>query len=214
MASPKIKKPTRQTRSWMGTLCLTNRTHYRTGDLKKLVRKAMEETGVWQDRPCTVLVDYARQTGQRTIDGASFYGQGRYPGGRPGGEFGPHEHRWWRLALPPDLVELTPKQITAAAQIAQHEIDHTRGLTHADMVKWWKVPVPWSDGLEIRAKAAALSKPKPPADVKAREALARIEAAIEAEEKRHATNIKRLRTRRRKALASVRYYERKAEANG
>lgn len=196
--------------SKFGNVRLVNETHYQTRDLKRFVRAAMEEAGVWEDGiSCTVKVDYCRTGLGRHIDGADFYGLGRYPQGRPG-DHGhlPGERRWWRLALPKGLAELTRKQVRGAAQIAQHEIDHTRGLSHKDMVNWWTMPTPWADGLQVRARVAALAVPaKVDREAKAREAVERLDGLIEKEEKRHSRAMKALRTRRGKATRSVRYYE-------
>jgi len=71
----------------------------------------------------------------------------------------------------------------------------------------------WLDGKLCKKPKLVVPTPEPTKLDKARAELVRVDELIEREEKRHARNLKRLRTRRAKAKRSVSYHERKTEAS-
>lgn len=194
---------------------IRNETHYRGDDLRRFIRAAMTEAGLDDGSPCIVYIDYAKQTGVRTAGGATFYGSAWSP--KRG------VVRRWRLSLPPKLENLSPAQIKMAAQIATHELDHTKGLSHRDMAKWWTMPVVWSEGLQVRArkpktKSGAAISVSPPAPgeptlemMRAAREVFRCEEELEYIRLGFERSVKRWTKKLDKAKRSERYYERKNE---
>jgi hypothetical protein len=208
MKHPKRKTPT--VRRWRH-ITVQNWTHFRDDDVLAFVRANMAEAGV-DTRTCVVKVDYAKKPG-RQCEGAAFYGLGRYPSGGEGGDYRVGETRWWRMAFPQDVDNLSEKQIRFACQIAQHEIDHTRGLGHADMIWWGDIPTEFAAGLQMRMRALPVKKAAVPQSRReqSRAELERVEKRIAEIEEKHAATMKRWKKKLRSARASWSYYERNPE---
>ena len=172
------------------SLRLKNDTTFRTDDLKLLVRYALRERGV-ADRLYWVRVHWNRR--RWTAIG----GWGSY--------HVPH----FRLTIPYWMRgrDLAPEEIELLCKVALHEIDHTLGLRHGEMICMWReMPVPaWAAGLVVRLKVATEKKPKEPLTVRRAEHVAKMLERAERRLKIAQTVAKRWRVKQR-------YYERKAAA--
>lgn len=171
---------------------VTNTTHYRTEDLRRLAAAALKAEGLKQRR---YLVEF--------VPGRTNYVRG----------WGYYYRRHIRIMIPTMHLcrneaagrcrrEKRPcfEDVTQVAQVIVHELGHNRGLHHDEMRTLTHLDVAWCSGMSIRAKAA---KPKQQRD-------------IMAERSAHATEMLEKWTKKRKAAETrekhwrgkVRYYER------
>ena len=133
-------------------LTIHNETGWRGDDLRRLFRAGLVACGA--DSRRTIWVQYHRDC-RRWI---SVRGLGKY-----GEWWGDVYSQGWgiRMWVPhPGFVQdqidgevLTVKQI---AQVFEHEVYHTLGMTHREMardLRWCKQSVPWSEGLRLRPRA-------------------------------------------------------------
>ena len=90
------------------------------------------------------------------------------------------------------------------AQVLIHEIDHTLGLRHRDMIKSSEIDASWARNFVVR--------PKPPKPEPAIEQVVRKRYELVLERiKRNETRLKRIKTSLKKLHRRKRYYERKFE---
>jgi hypothetical protein len=106
---------------------MSNRTEFRTDDLKKIFSTAISSVGditrVWY---ITVGYRYTKEAGD--CHGWAYLNTGRF-----------------HISLPhwPSNVKMNE-----LCQIIQHEIDHCLGLNHVEMLNWWKLKPTWNKELE------------------------------------------------------------------
>ncbi len=169
-------------------LVLQNKTEWSTRDLRKFLIAGMQAKGVHHR---VVEVIHGRQNAHHGIAWVNT------------------DHL--RLSLPgPSAVKHGAKvDYLKLAQVFEHEIDHTLGLTHKDMLDWWLLRPTWHEGLTIAwcgqdklamdpsQRAAALSATIEQRRQHARRMLQRAE-----------TRLKRARTIQQKWSKKVAYYER------
>lgn len=183
----------------MPRLRLENETKWSSRDLRRFILAGMRHKGCG-DR--TVTVVYGK--------GSALRGWGEYPTyWGVGGKRVSHEGRRIQLTLPgPSFTSqmaelgLEPINYLTLAQVLEHEIDHTLGLEHKDMIDWWELQPTWHEGLSIEwhepaKKAARQSAPE------------KREAHARAMLKKAETRLKRSKTIRDKWAKKVAYYERK-----
>ncbi len=139
---------------------ISNKSSYRTDDLRKLVTLALKEEGMWVPGPSYYVVnirdckgDWCHGRGfirheNFTLKIPTMHGATESWGGKPG------DRKKY-------VDELPAVKVLQLAQVAVHEIAHNRGLNHQDgMCDWWNVDVPWAEGLVIRVAEAAKPKTK------------------------------------------------------
>lgn len=115
------------------TLNLVNKTAWSSRDLRQFLLAGMRAKGV-EDR--TVIVTYGKWDAH---NGLGWY---RYP--------------QLQLSLPgPTAIARAlakgeePIRYLELAQVLEHEIDHTLGLGHREMMDLWKLRPTWHQGLTI-----------------------------------------------------------------
>lgn len=179
---------------------LTNKTHWRTDDLRALIAAALDADGIGT-QGMHVTVEPAKRSNRRWCSGYAWLRGSsihvRVP--QPMGEWG---------ALPDHLRD-------DLARVVIHEAAHCRGVEHADM--HGNLKRDWRGGTDDRdvSFAAAIwvrAKPvkvKSPVDHVARRAAHAAAKLAEAERR-----LKLARTIAAKWRAKVRYYERRAAAQG
>lgn len=184
-------------------LNITNHGSYRTDDLRKLISAALRAEGMWAPNGwCQVEVEDCKGNnchGLATIGIPAF--KLMLPTLR-----GPSDNRRkFFEKLPVYLV----KQL---AQVAVHEIGHTQGMRHDEMVDWWEFEVPWADGLKVRLAESAKPKKVTPLE-RAERRSAHVDKKVAEVERKLL-----LLSRRKKALGKTlrgwrrkqRYYEKRA----
>lgn len=120
----------------MMTLHLENITHWRDGDLRKLLRTGIEYEGMDHVGNYIVEVSYVRT---RRVSGWGYFNRRHFRLHLP------RVTSQTTMAMPTDLVLETAKVIV-------HEIGHNRGLRHKDMLWWENLDVSWAEGLVLRRK--------------------------------------------------------------
>lgn len=186
-------------------LKITNTSSYRTDDLRKLITLALKEEGMWS--PGGHYSVEVRDCKGNSCHGVGWYNTNQFLLSLPT-YCGPAGQRQKYAQELPDL------RVAQLARVAIHEIGHTKGLHHEDMVNWWELEVPWAHGLVIRV--AEKAKPKVVTmdariEARAKKAdakVAEIEAKLLDLSKKEKALWKRLRGWRRKQ----RYYLKKAAA--
>lgn len=93
------------------------------------------------------------------------------------------------------------------ARTLDHEIDHTFGLVHKDMISAHERDVSWAAGLELPRRA---KRAPPSAEERRALAVAKREEHARAMLKKARTRMKRAKTIERKWAKKVAYYDRKA----
>ncbi len=172
---------------------VTNDTRWNTTDLRRLFAKGLRSMEV--KTPRNVYVRYRRDLNPHStwVGGRAWLNSSRI-----------------EIYLPrPERVD-GRLDITDLAQTWVHEVQHTQGFRHRDMVCSSKLRVPWSAGMGVRLdppkeqRAAA----KPSIDSKVGHAEKML--------KRAATRLKRAKTLHDKWFRKVRYYQlqrKRKEAN-
>jgi hypothetical protein len=164
-------------------LDIENKTRWSTYDLRGFFLAAMKERGI-----DTLTVEVV-------------YGRGDHVGGR-----GSYHLPWIKLMIPSG-PEINMRQL---AQVTLHEIDHTLGLDHKDMVDWWEIEPTFHEGLSIRWKET----PKKTAEQRVAARTAAVEqraAHARGMLKKARTRLKRAKTIEAKWAKKVRYYERQGK---
>jgi hypothetical protein len=192
-------------------LKIENHTNWSTRDLRGLIIAGMNHVGV-QGRK-HFIVKYRRFHGRGC--------QGRARLGRRTDWLPDYEHGkvhvseaetvWLFLDRPEPswILPVAGGWVTDLAQTIEHELMHTLGHQHRQMVKPWKLPVLWAEGRTVRwippkpkpARAEALATAVQRREARARKRL----ATLEAQHKRTAALIVKWRAR-------VRYYDHKVAA--
>ena len=170
---------------------IRNETYYRTGDLRKLFKAGFEAEGV-NSRGYYIRVCYARQA---WATGYGFYNSKSLCVRLPSLETIKR-----RMALRVHKLQVVEVNVKRVAQVFVHEVGHTLGLRHREMVKSSSIEVSWSEGMEIRKKEVV---PIPKTDPK----LVRFEHAKE-KLREHEGKLRREAKLVRKWKKKVRYYER------
>lgn len=183
-------------------LTITNGTRWSGRDLRRMVRACMDHLGVAERK--VVAINYHKRRRRPTCtDGRAVIGQ--YQGNADTGFHVVEGVRVW-LELPRPG---TPIDVLELPQVIEHELMHTLGHHHNNMVPWWRLPVPWAAGLTVAwrpERAKPTRQQAVAAAVRQREALARKHlAALEAQAVRQAKLLAKWRAR-------VRYYDRRAAA--
>ncbi len=130
-------------------LKIKNTSSYRTDDLRKLITLALKEEGMWSAGG-SYFVQVRDCKGNR-CHGLGWYNTSQFLLSLPT-YYGPSGQRKKYAQELPDLG------VAQLARVAIHEIGHTKGLHHEDMVNYWDIEVPWAHGLVIRV--AEKAKPK------------------------------------------------------
>lgn len=173
---------------------IINRTKYRTDDLRRFFAAGLKALGA--DSNKTVKVGYSR-AGAFSCSGYACYGWEMPDGYREG--------RLIYMGLPQSADDsATLKKI---AQVFEHEIGHSQGLTHKEMAPSETLEPIWHEDLPLRQREAVSVTETRLARSVAREARAR--AAVERLER----EIRRKTRLLQKWRARVRYYERRACAS-
>jgi hypothetical protein len=181
-------------------LRITNHTRWSTRSLRTLITAGMNHVGV--TGPKHFSIEYRT----RRTPGCS-HGEAAVGRQTPwhDGAVVVHEAINVQLYLPRVDESLSVVQL---AQVIEHELMHTRGWKHRDMVPHWSLPVPWAEGYAV----AWCPPPPKPTHQQATAAVQR-----EARARRHVARLEAqaLRTARllAKWRARVRYYDRKAAAS-
>lgn len=172
---------------------LTNQTQWSTADLKRFLVAGLRAKGADVER-MRITIYTSKRGGPLGVGGYAWYDSHRLKLGAPKVEFATEGR-------------MTAEQLLRMAQVLEHEIDHTFGLRHGEMLPSTQLRPTWQEGLEIRVQAPKPTKPKP--SLKERRAeLARKQLAVWEAKVRRAEN--RAKYWRRK----VRYYERTTPATG
>lgn len=121
---------------------LQNKSIWNTGDLRKFLAVCFEQVGVEHTGYIVEIVN--RNNGKYWIRGLASYTQKCVKLFLPisheySGSDGKTEYR--------DITELNLKEL---AQVTLHEIDHTRGLHHKDMIKYRDIECEWSKDYRIK----------------------------------------------------------------
>lgn len=125
-------------------LKITNRTDWRTDDLRRVFQAGMRAVGI-ADQYRYVTVIYSR---------TKVSGYAHYHGGPV------------RMHVPrPKRIKDRERFTRSVAQVWEHELYHTINVKHREMdrdLRWCCQPVPWAEGLEVRERGTkAPSKPAP-----------------------------------------------------
>ncbi len=184
-------------------LKITNTSSYRTDDLRKLITLALKEEGMWSPNGRYFVT--VRDCKGNSCHGVGWYNSSQFLLSLPT-YWGPSGQRKKHAQELPDF------RVAQLARVAIHEIGHTKGLHHGDMVNYWDIEVPWAGGLVIRVAESA--KPKTTTtDERVEERAMKVDAKVLEIEgklldltKREKALWKRLRGWRRKQ----RYYLKKA----
>lgn len=188
-------------------LRIKNATHYDRRDLYALIAAGLRALG--DDRQYVVTVRYGRGSGLYS-SGWAYYNSGTIRLCIPRGKRDMATGR----RVPYD--EMPADAVTDMARTLAHEIAHTNGVSHAEMNCCHKrehnggtdnAPVPWAEGLRVRAKAV---EPAPIVliDSVVAERAAHAAAMLSTWERK----VKAAKTRCAKWRRKVAYYERKAAA--
>ena len=173
---------------------ISNKTEWDTRDLRTYFLRGLKAKGA-DPRKYRIYVHYSKAGG-------------RAPAKRRGGkiegwvdENGISMHGWARLNLP-IITMFTPRgefDLDYFGRVFEHEIDHTLGLHHKDMIDIRKMNPLWVKGLSIQKKK---TKEKQVKNVV-------VERANHAEKmmKKWERNIKRAETHFKKWKKKVKYYE-------
>ena len=176
---------------------VVNGTAYDTRDIRRFLSAGMRAKGVeWRE----VIIDYGK--------GSALSGWGVL-----GTEGDCNRHGITiRLTLPsPAFVAecradgTDPIGYKGLAQVFEHEIDHTLGLKHKDMVGYWTLEPTWHEGLTIRFVEPEVVD----CATAARQRAAAREEHVRAMLKKAETRLRRAKTIRDKWARKVRYYDRK-----
>lgn len=173
---------------------LINKSRWDTGDLLKFLRECFKRAG-------SDIRDYTIEIGNTSSSGIR--GLGSYT------------RCWLKLRIPKQSkVSIIGLNGTAAiefrdavntvelAQVAIHEVGHTQGLHHRDMISYKEIDASWAKDSVIRPKQL---KARPTMDEIIRKRYEKIRANI----KRKETRMKRLKTSLKKLHNRRKYYERK-----
>ncbi len=186
-------------------LRIDNQTRWDTRDLRRFILAALRHKGAG-DRH--VSIGYGKH--------GDVGGWGSYPDNRREASDrrrGCREGATMRLTLPgPGWVaahERDPIDLRQLAQLLEHEIDHTLGLTHDDMLDWWTLEPTWHKDLIVRWRTP--NQCESAVVMRERHARAMLAKADERIEKRK-TQLRIAKTARTKWAKKVAYYDRKEAA--
>jgi len=179
-----------------------NKTRWDTRDLRKFFLAGLKALGASKDK--TIIVKYNRSTRARGEEYVS--GHAYYPSwyNREGDEI--------QLNIPREEFDLF-----SLAQVFEHEIGHTLGVRHKDMLPVDELTPTWHEGLILRKKESKsqLSKEEKRAETARKREQHVREKVREYEEK--LDGLEKTRKRWKKRLAEWKkkaaYYERKAASN-
>lgn len=172
---------------------IKNRTCWETKSLLRLLRKCFEKRGV-DIKEYTIEIVTSRRN--PCITG-----------------LGSYDFKWIQLGLPTrgrylgngkweNPTELAGDRAVRIAQVAMHEIDHTLGLHHKDMIPYTDIDAEWARSFVVRKK-----QPRP-APTKEEIAERRYKHVLELI-KRNERRLKLAKTRLRSLVARRTYYERR-----
>jgi hypothetical protein len=129
---------------------ISNKTRYQTRDLWRLFMAGLRALNANTNK--TIEVVYARSDGH---SGRAYVGQptDRYTLVNGNSvKVGRVETKWIKICLPRDPAKLVVKTV---AQIFAHEVQHTQGYEHRDMVDCFQFPVRWAESLTISVRPEA-----------------------------------------------------------
>jgi len=136
-------------------LHIKNSSHYRTEDLRKILRAAIKAEGAGPFRyywaEFITSRSHSRVTGLGTMNGC-----------------------WQRIGIPmrenvrdthgdyclEPLDRLPAFEVKRVAQVIVHELGHNMGLGHREMVRSCEIDVSWAEGMDIRLKKPMPAKKK------------------------------------------------------
>lgn len=137
-------------------LTIHNETDWRGDDLRRIFRAGLVAAGATDDRE--IWVWQHRRRGRFSPEWTR--GQGEY-GGWSGDRYiqGGRIKMWVpRPTWIEPLIDGEAMTVRAIAQVFEHEVMHTLGMTHREMARDLRhclQAVPWSTGLRLRPKGAA-----------------------------------------------------------
>ena len=182
-------------------LRLTNKTHWRTDDLRKLVTAGLRAEGMWTGGHGSYRVEVSYSRASRNwVGGWGYYGY--------------HHLKLHLPKLGDALVEMSSQLVHSVARVLVHEVGHNQGFKHEEMMPVGDIPTPWAEGLQVRRKFGP-KKLTTEERVEGRAQkvdakVAEIERKLELVERRKKALRKRLTTYRQKQ----RYYRRRAASRG
>jgi hypothetical protein len=178
-------------------LKVVNRTTYDARDIRRFLSAGMRAKGVeWRE----VEIYYGK--------GSALHGWGVL-----GTEGDCNRHGITiRLTLPPPAFVAEcradgrdPVDYRKLAQIFEHEIDHTLGLNHKNMIDWWTLEPTWHEGLTIKFAEPEVID----CATAARQRAAAREEHVRAMLKKAETRLRRAKSIRDKWARKAGYYDRK-----
>jgi len=125
-------------------LRLDNRTDWSDADLEKFFSAGLRALG------CGARTVYVRYGKGRAHGGRAWYQTTRLQITLPGPRYVERHQAINRIRVRRGLKPKPLLDYLELAQVFEHEIDHTYGLTHADMPDWWTLRPKWHQGLTIR----------------------------------------------------------------
>lgn len=175
-------------------LVLTNKTDWRSDDLRKIIIAGLKHEGVWTPRGhYYVRVTYGRR-GPCSTGGYGYYH-------RP--EFSLH---------PPkrsDVEEMSPSMVIDLARVIMHEVGHNKGMMHDEMAALRDLDTTWCSGMRVRRRVPRRVTTDERVEARANKVNAKIEE-IESKLELMKAREKRLRKRLTHWRRKQRYYTKRA----